>query len=332
MTTATVAPWIAAQCADLARQRSHALLLHGPSGLGQLDLALALARFWLCESPGATAACGRCASCHAVDVYTHADLSVLMPETLLMEHGWPLGEKEQADIDEKKRKPSKEIRIDAMRSAIEFSQRTSASGRGKMVLVYPAQRMNAVTANALLKTLEEPPGNVRFVLASDSAHLLLPTIRSRCLGHAMRWPSAEAAAAWLATQGVAGAGAGVLLRATGGRPADALHMALAKNTPAEWSAVPKALQRGDAGLLAQFAPLQIVDTLQKLCHDLQLQHFGALPRFFLATDLPTAPPIATLARWGHALANARRTVEHPFNAGLMLEALVSEAKNALNSR
>ena len=332
MTASPVAPWIAAQCAELAQQRSHALLLHGPSGLGQLDLAFALARWWLCETPGPAGGCGQCASCHALDVRTNADLFVLMPETLLLEHGWPLGEKEQADIDEKKRKPSKEIRIDAMRAAIGFSQRTSAAGRGKVVLVYPAQRMNAVTANALLKTLEEPPGSVRFVLASESAHLLLPTIRSRCLGHAMHWPQSEVSIAWLAEQGVDGAAADVFMRATGGRPDDALQLAMAKTAPADWSALPKAVQRGAPGLLAHFAPQQVVDTLQKLCHDLQLQRFGALPRFFLAADLPPAPPIPVLARWSQALADARRTAEHPFNSGLMLEALISQAQNALNSR
>ena len=111
---------------------------------------------------------------------------MLMPETHMLERGWPLPEKAQAEIDEKKRKPSKEIRVDAMREAIEFAQRTSARGRGKAMLIYPAERMNAVTANALLKTLEEPPGDMRFVLATEAAHLLLPTIRSRCLTHTLR--------------------------------------------------------------------------------------------------------------------------------------------------
>src|SRR3569832_1997188 len=100
------------------------------------------------------------------------------------------------------RKPSRDIRIDAMRDAIQFAQRTSARGRGKAVLVYPAERMNHVTANALLKTLEEPPGDVRFVLATEAAHQLLPTIRSRCLGHTMAWPTSAEAAEWLTHEGM----------------------------------------------------------------------------------------------------------------------------------
>ena len=214
-------PWIASQTQLLLAQRGHAWLLHGPSGLGQYSLAMELARAWLCETPGEGGACGVCGSCHAIDVRTHADLCVLMPETTLLEMGWPLGEKAQNEIDDKKRKASKEIRVDAMRDTVEFAQRTSARGRGKVVLVYPAEQMNTITANALLKTLEEPPGDVKFVLASESAHQLLPTIRSRCLGHAMRWPEARDSEQWLQSRGFDAAQAALLLKAMGGRPEDA---------------------------------------------------------------------------------------------------------------
>ena len=113
-----VAPWIAEQTAQLQQQPGQALLLHGPSGLGQFDLALELARAWLCERPTPAGACYACASCHAVDVHAHGDLFVLMPETVMLELGWPLGEKAQSDIDDKKRKASKDIRVDAMRDAL----------------------------------------------------------------------------------------------------------------------------------------------------------------------------------------------------------------------
>jgi len=172
--------WIADQTRNLLAQRGHAWLLSGPAGLGQYALALGLVKAWLCETPDANGACGQCGSCHAIEVRTHADLCVLMPETWMLELGWPLSEKAQADLDDKKRKPSKEIRIEAMRDAVDFSQRTSARGRGKAVLVYPAEDMNAFTANALLKTLEEPPGDVRFVLASEGGPPPLPPIPS-CL-------------------------------------------------------------------------------------------------------------------------------------------------------
>ena len=331
MSDSTTAPWMLAQCQSLLAQRGHAWLLAGPSGLGQYDLALALARAWLCEQPSAPGACGHCSSCHAIDVRTHADLCVLMPETVMMELGWPLSEVAQSDIDDKKRKPSKEIRVEAMRDAVEFSQRTSARGRGKAVLIFPAERMNVVTANALLKTLEEPPGDVRFVLASDAAYQLLPTIRSRCLAHTMTWPSLEASLAWLSDKGLNAQQARVMLQAAGGRPQDALQLFEAKADAQGWVLLPKAIASGDLGVFKDWSAPQVVNALQKLCHDMLALKVGADTRFFDAAALPAGGSIATLTEWAMTLAESKRTAEHPFNVGLMMEALVSQAQNALNS-
>jgi DNA polymerase-3 subunit delta' len=325
-------PWIAAQTQQLLAQKGHAWILAGPSGLGQYELALALVSAWLCEQPTPQGACGVCGSCHAIEVRTHADLCVLMPETVMIELGWPLSEKAQDEVDKKSRKPSKEIRVDAMRDAVEFSQRTNARGRGKAVLVFPAERMNHVTANALLKTLEEPPGDVKFVLATEASHQLLPTIRSRCLGHTMAWPEHAQALSWLAAQGVAKPEAEVLLHAAGGRPADVLRQVAVGQSPAWWSGFPKAMARGDVAALSDLTPSQAIEALQKLCHDLVLRQTGAAPRFFKADALPTsAASLATLSAWFKRLSTASRTSEHPFNAGLMLEALASEARLAILS-
>ena len=324
-------PWIDEQVRQLLAQRGHAWLLQGPSGLGQYTLALDLALAWLCQQPSAEGACGQCTSCHAVDVRTHADLAVLMPETAMQALGWPLAEKAQQEIDDKKRKPSREIRVEAMRDAVEFAQRTSARGRGKVVLVYPAERMNTVTANALLKTLEEPPGDVRFVLASEAAHQLLPTIRSRCLGHTMRWPQPAQALAWLASRGIAAADADVLLRAAGGRPEAALAMAQAGSGARQWSQLPKAIARGEVAALGDCTPAQAIDALQKLCHDLLALRASAQPRFFQPQDLPRPASYEALSAWWRELVQAQKTAEHPFNAGLMLESLVGRARAALHS-
>lgn len=332
MSDLPAAPWIAAQATQLLAQRGHAWLLAGPSGLGQYSLALALVRAWLCDTPSPHGACSRCNSCHAIDVHAHADLCVLMPETVMIALGWPLSEKAQSDIDDKKRKPSKEIRVDAMRDAVEFSQRTSARGRGKAVLVFPAERMNNVTANALLKTLEEPPGDVKFVLASDAAHQLLPTIRSRCLGHTMVWPDAKNSLQWLEGQGIAPAQARIMLRAAGDRPEDAVLFNQSGRDAQAWVKLPKAMARGDMSVLKDWTPAQTVDALHKLCHDLLAVKTGAAPRFFEAADLPPGGSLASLTAWSKALSSTMRTVEHPFNAGLMLEALASQAHYALNSK
>ncbi len=301
-----LAPWLQAQLESLLAQRGHAWLLSGPSGLGQFELALALARAWLCEEATPQGACGHCGSCHAVDVHTHADLCMLMPETLSLALGWPLDEKTQDDLDSKKRKPSKEIKVDAAREAVSFTQFTRSRGTTKVVLVFPAERMNNVTANTLLKTLEEPPGAVKFVLATEAAHQLLPTIRSRCLGHTMVWPDFGQALGWLQQE-----------------------ITLAGDSA------------GNTKKAADWAPAQAVDALQKLCHDVLVVRMGAAPRFFHAGDLPAALPAAAgktgnglyaLASWSKELAAIARTVEHPYNPGLMLESLVSRARTALNAK
>ncbi|VWX63361.1 DNA polymerase-3 subunit delta [Burkholderiales bacterium 8X] len=334
MNAASLSPWLRPALTGLLRQRGHAWLLQGPSGLGQYELALAMAAAWLCEQPAEAkqdGACGHCASCHAIQVRTHADLCVLMPEVAMQELGWPLDEKSQSDIDDKKRKPSREIRVEAMRDAVAFAQRTSARGLGKVVLVYPAERMNHITANALLKTLEEPAGDVRFVLASEAAWQLLPTIRSRCLGFALPWPAEGEAIEWMEAQGVPPADAAAFLRAAGGRPSDALRLAASGRPAKAWRLMPKAVARGDVAAVADQAPAQVIAALQKICHDLLATSVGAAPRFFEPDDLPAAPSVRSLARWSRSLGQSARTAEHPFNPGLMVEALVSEARSTLNS-
>ena len=324
-----LAPWLQPQLQALLAQRGHAWLLQGASGLGQYPLALAMASAWLCEERTPAGACGHCASCQLILARSHPDLVVLMPETVMLDKGWPLSEKAQSEIDDKKRKPSREIRVDAMRDTVDFSQLTSGWGRGKAVLIYPAERMNPVTANALLKTLEEPSGDVKFVLASEGAHQLLPTIRSRCLSHAMVWPQQEPLQEWLQQQD---ATAAQWLRAAGGRPEDALLMAAGGADPAGWRQLPKAFVRGNLAALPDWPAARMVDAMQKLCHDLMAVQVGGRPRFFEPGDLPARVPGArALADWSRTLSASRRTVEHPFNPGLMLEALVSQAVRTLNS-
>jgi DNA polymerase-3 subunit delta' len=326
----SLAPWIQRQLTHLLRQQGHAWLIQGPSGLGQYELGLALASAWLCEHPTPEGACGTCKSCHAISVRTHPDLCLLMPETLMLDLDWPLDEKTQKDLDDKKRKPSREIRVDAARDMVGFSQTTRSGGQGKVVLIHPADRMNTITANTLLKTLEEPPGDTRFVLTSEAAHLLLPTVRSRCQTHTLQWPQASEAQTWLAASGLDPAQASVLLRASGGRPNDVLRMAHDDGIQAtQWAAWPKALQRGDAGILSQVPPAIALSMLQKLCHDVLALRVGATPRFFERQDLPEGGTVRSLTAWSRSLAKEARTAEHPFNAGLMLESLVSQAQKAL---
>ena len=354
MSAATLAPWLQSQLKTLLTQRGHAWLLSGPSGLGQFELALALSRAWLCDNPTPEGACNVCSSCHAVDVHTHADLCVVMPEILSLQLGWPLDEKTQDDLDSKKRKPSKEIKVDAARDAVSFTQFTRSRGTTKVVLVFPAERMNNITANTLLKTLEEPPGSVKFILATEAVHHLLPTIRSRCLGHTMHWPDFDDALSWLQAMSNSPQAEdkakktakppdlgelNTLLMAAGGRPLEALAWVQSNQASLmaqSWQALPKAMSHGDAGALSHWTPAQAVDALQKLCHDICVVKTGAQPRFFSPADLPLTwvgkIKMFALASWSKELAATARTVEHPYNAGLMLESLASQAQIALNTK
>jgi DNA polymerase III subunit delta' len=95
--------------------------------------------------------------------------------------------------------------------------------------------------------------------------------------------------------------------------------------------LPKAVARGEVAALGDVSPAQAIDILQKICHDLVAVRAGAEPRFFEPADLPPAAQMDALGAWWRELGREQRTAEHPFNAGLMLEALVSRARSALHS-
>ena len=88
-TGALALPWLAAPLRELLqRQQAHALLLHGPQGVGQFELAIALAQGWLCETESSDARpCGRCASCKLVQARSHPDLLMLMPKAMQSQLG-----------------------------------------------------------------------------------------------------------------------------------------------------------------------------------------------------------------------------------------------------
>ncbi|MDU7588461.1 MAG: DNA polymerase III subunit delta', partial [Acidovorax sp.] len=113
---------------------------------------------------------------------------------------------------------------------------------------------------------------------------------------------------------------------------DALAVARSGRSPQAWASLPQAVARGDVTALGDWTPAQAIEALQKLCHDLLAQRVGAQPRYFSPADLPAPPGVGPLTRWSRALAKEARTAEHPFNAGLMLESLVAQARHTLNSR
>lgn len=164
----------------------HAYLFHGPDGVGKEKLALGLARLLLCENPlervidgdDSTVVglerlrdgCGVCEACRSVVARTHPDLHLIYRQ-LNREHPKP----------EVRKRKALDIGVDVLRHfVIDTVGLTPTLRRGKVYIIREADRMNEAAQNALLKTLEEPPGATVIILLAAATDRLLPTTLSRC--------------------------------------------------------------------------------------------------------------------------------------------------------
>ena len=92
------------------------------------------------------------------------------------------------------------------------------------------------------------------------------------------------------------------------------------------------MSAGETAFVRDWPVAELVDALQKLCHDALCLNQNAVPRFFaLKQPAKGGATLAALSQWSVALKNSRKTMDHPFNPGLMQEALVEQARRALNS-
>jgi len=315
----------------------HALLLHGQAGIGKLHFAQHLAAGLLCEAPRANGEpCGTCPACNWFAQGNHPDYRAVVPEALAAEVGPPGAADSEKPADKgddegkKSRAPSKEIRIEQVRSLLDFTSVGSHRGGLRVVVLYPAEALNVAAANALLKTLEEPPSSVVFLVVSARIDRLLPTIVSRCRQWPMGTPSPEAARAWLAAQGVADAPA--LLAEAGGAPLAALALAHDENrTLRDWTLTQ--LSAGAAcdafacGEALQKLPVPLVlGWLQRWTYDLLAERTAGRPRYFPQAQTALARcagrlDAAALARYLKTVTRQRAVENHPLNARLVFEEL-----------
>ena len=325
-------PWQEAVAREALAQRSrwpHALLITGRRGIGKRALALHFAQALLCEEPGAGAPCGHCPSCGYVAAGAHPDLRRIEP----------IERDEEGNV-----KPIDAILVDRIREMIEFAQLTAHRQRAKVAVIAPAEAMNAAAANALLKTLEEPPPATYLLLVSDQSGRLPPTIVSRCRVLAAPEPKVDAATAWLAAQGVeraelllAQAGGAPLLAVTLADPAvqrerEALLDLLAQPerfSPVAFGARLDAYPREQRGA-------RLADALYWLLAwttDLAAVASGGVARFNPDRDealarLASRVARVTLFRYYRLLLRQRELLGHPLQPRLVAEALLLEYRAA----
>ncbi|RJR34825.1 MAG: DNA polymerase III subunit delta' [Deltaproteobacteria bacterium] len=143
-----------------AGRLAHAYLFIGPEGVGKASVARALAAALNCARPAdGWDACGECPSCKRMAAATHADFRVIVPTS-------------------EGRQP--QIKIEQIREFRRLTAYPPMEGGWRVVLIKPGEAMNPAAANALLKTLEEPPERNLVIIAAGSDADLFPTIVSRC--------------------------------------------------------------------------------------------------------------------------------------------------------
>jgi DNA polymerase-3 subunit delta' len=221
------APWLQdaiSRAEALLARLPHGLLVDGPGGWGEAQVADALAVRLLAldgDRPASEVA--------------HPDLRWLEP------------------VDGT-------IRIDAIRAAIDFLQQTPRLADRKAAVIVDAERMNLSAANALLKSLEEPPAESFLVLVSGAPERLLPTVRSRCQRLSVHAAPRAQVMAWLAAEGVEGETAAQLVAEYGGAPFAVREAAAAGATPL-W---PELVAAGRGAAAASLAESRKAEDLAEL--------------------------------------------------------------------
>lgn len=318
-------PWLQSALRQFGQQMSgerqpHAILLSGPAGLGKLQLAREMSVALLCLQPGTGGpardqeflACGQCRSCQLFKGGAHPDFRYL---TFIPK--------------EKSEELRTVIIVDQVRELISSMQLTNGLSPRKVALIYPAEAMNRNAANALLKTLEEPAGEVVLLLVSHDASRLSATIRSRCQAIHIRTPAPSEALDWLQkTMAVDRPVAQLALQAAAGSPLQAVEL-VKQGRVSEFRLLLEHLQRVSVDVEAVAPAFEVLFKLDplELWHWLALASAGKLRT---SLGVGTAPETSAgsgsetsknLRRYAdlHRLANRnRRLLSTPIRKDLLL--------------
>lgn len=351
-------PWQAPVWRELRALRgrgAHGLLLHGARGTGKKLLALEYATTLLCEAPRADGtACGACSGCKLTGVGNHPDLRVVVPDTLAALR--PVGSVPDEDGDglleagpdepageARDKRISREITIDMVRGLADFLNIGTHRGGTRVVVLAPAEAVNAFAANALLKMLEEPPPASVFILATDAIDEVLPTIRSRCMLVRVPAPDERAAVAWLQAQGVTDAAA--LLVEAGGAPLLVLAEGRSQQLAPEERALLLGLVRQGAALQAAEVAARVPKLLpagasialfQRWAWDLLAYRYGGRVRYHpqekeSIARIAAAVGVDPLLGWSQSLLRHQASADHPLNARLVVESALLDYIGALRA-
>ncbi|MCH7859799.1 MAG: hypothetical protein IID14_08885 [Candidatus Marinimicrobia bacterium] len=222
---------------------AHAYLFYGPGGSGKEGHAIELGALVNCQGAGdgggfEDGACGECPSCRKAGGLQHPNIQIVVPlprRNPIAKGDSPLKALRPADLENlteqlaaKARDPYMKIHMEGAQSILINSIRElrrnatlSKAERGwRVILIFEAEKLclpSPAAANALLKLLEEPPPETVFVLVTDRPHMLIETIRSRCLGLYFPPLTTDQAAGYLEQQaGLTSGDARILARVTGG--------------------------------------------------------------------------------------------------------------------
>ncbi len=323
--------WLRLQ--QMRERLPHAILFHGAAGTGKVAFAERFAESLLCEQTlSGGHPCGVCESCGWFAQYGHPDYRRVRPDALESDGGDD-AEADEGGAKKSGKTPSKDIRIEQVRSLSAFMNVSTHRAGLRVVLLYPAEALNPASANALLKTLEEPPPDTVFLLVTDRMDRLLPTILSRCRKFPLSAPNAVAALQWLEAQGVpqasrwlaehGGAPLAALESSQGGDAAerDELLALLSKPTAAAALVVAERLQKTSIA--------QLVAWQQRWLYDMLSLKLGGTVRYFPHLQQAIAQLAARLPaeRLQQALRDAgkrRAVADHPLSARLFIEQMLIE--------
>lgn len=330
-------PWQQQQAQAWLSKRdrfAHAWLIHGMPGIGKRTFALAAAASLLCQQPRQGLACGRCQSCQWVAGGNHPDLRRLRPDAVALEEATP--DTAALDTASTRKNPSKEIRIDQLRELENWFGLAPHQGGWRVLVLYPAEALNIVSANALLKILEEPGPQTVFLLVANAPDRLLPTIVSRCRRLPLPVPPQEQSQSWLKEQGVTDAP--LWLAAASNAPVSAAQLAQTGEQPhPSWltellqQAIAPLSPPDVASLADQLEKIEVadwIDTLQRATFDMQLHQAGLPGRYYpqlqslakLAAQA-RAQRLSGLSRW---LGQQQGMAGHPLSQRLFIHTVLQQ--------